>query len=113
MPSPPLFASPPTADELAKLDADDPLNWTRAQFELPKAKACGGQGDGDAVYFCGNSLGLLSKKARQYVMEEMDVWSTRSVDSLTMGLMTDAGIVSLRATLAILMGDLGNTSMRR
>lgn len=35
--------------------------------------------DGEAIYFCGNSLGLLSKQARQYVMQELDVWSSRSV----------------------------------
>lgn len=35
--------------------------------------------DGKAIYFCGNSLGLLSKKARQHIMEELDVWSTRLV----------------------------------
>jgi kynureninase len=33
--------------------------------------------DGDAIYFCGNSLGLLTKRARQHVLEELDTWSTR------------------------------------
>jgi kynureninase len=37
--------------------------------------------DGEAVYFCGNSLGLLAKKARQHMMQELDVWSTRYVSS--------------------------------
>jgi hypothetical protein len=33
--------------------------------------------EGEAVYFCGNSLGLLSKNARRHMLEELDVWSTR------------------------------------
>lgn len=33
--------------------------------------------EGEAVYFCGNSLGLLSKQARRHMLEELDVWSTR------------------------------------
>lgn len=35
--------------------------------------------DGEAVYFCGNSLGLLNKRARQHMMEELDVWSKTAV----------------------------------
>ena len=35
--------------------------------------------DGEAIYFCGNSLGLLAKKARQYMLEELDVWGSRWV----------------------------------
>jgi kynureninase len=90
-----------TAEKLAKLDADDPLSWTRGEFEIPSINECGGEGgesgeghcstanryapccgpdrllDGEAIYFCGNSLGLLSKRARQYVMEELDTWSKR------------------------------------
>ncbi|WWC66593.1 kynureninase [Kwoniella pini CBS 10737] len=69
----------PTIDDLIKLDQDDPLNWTRDEFEIPNIKACGGEGDGGAIYFCGNSLGLLSKKARKHMIEELDVWSTSSV----------------------------------
>jgi hypothetical protein len=34
----------PTKDQLAQWDAEDALNWTRAEFEIPSAKACGGQG---------------------------------------------------------------------
>ncbi|WVW82086.1 kynureninase [Kwoniella bestiolae CBS 10118] len=69
----------PTIDDLIKLDQQDPLNWTRDEFEIPNIKACGGEGDGEAIYFCGNSLGLLSKKARKHMIEELDVWSTSSV----------------------------------
>ncbi|WWC86057.1 kynureninase [Kwoniella dendrophila CBS 6074] len=69
----------PTMEDLIKMDQEDPLNWTRDEFEIPNIKACGGDGDGEAIYFCGNSLGLLSKKARKHMIEELDVWSTSSV----------------------------------
>nr|ODO02537.1 kynureninase [Cryptococcus depauperatus CBS 7855] len=69
----------PTRQELTQWDKEDPLNWTRGEFEIPLARACGGEGDGEAIYFCGNSLGLLNKRARQHMMEELDVWSTSCV----------------------------------
>jgi len=72
--------SPPyTSQQLEQLDKDDTLSWTREEFEIPNARACGAEVDGDAVYFCGNSLGLLSKKGRRLMMEEMEVWSSRYV----------------------------------
>ena len=74
-------ASSQTPD-LVALDKSDPLAWTRGEFEIPNARACGGEVDGDAIYFCGNSLGLLSKKARKHMLEEIDVWSGRYVDLL-------------------------------
>ncbi|WVQ71039.1 kynureninase [Cryptococcus sp. DSM 104548] len=64
---------------LRKHDREDPLNWTRAEFEIPTIKACGGQREGEAIYFAGNSLGLLNKRARQHMIEELDVWGTSSV----------------------------------
>lgn len=70
-------ASTFTKQDLTALDASDPLNWTRREFEIPQARACGGDVGGEAVYFCGNSLGLLSKRGRQHMLEELDVWSSR------------------------------------
>ncbi|TXT11238.1 hypothetical protein VHUM_01989 [Vanrija humicola] len=70
---------PPTKEQLAQLDAEDPLKWTRDEFEIPDARASGAKVDGKAIYFCGNSLGLLSKKAREHVLEELDTWSTSAV----------------------------------
>ena len=61
--------------DLQSLDEQDPIAWTRGEFEIPLAKACGGEAEGEAVYFCGNSLGLLSKRARRHMIEELDVWS--------------------------------------
>lgn len=34
---------PSKMDELKRLDEADPLNWTRAEYEIPSAKACGAE----------------------------------------------------------------------
>jgi kynureninase len=58
-----------------RLDRDDPLARFRDRFEFPA------QRDGrQAVYFCGNSLGLQPKLAAQYVQEELSKWARRGVD---------------------------------
>ncbi|KAJ9108770.1 hypothetical protein QFC21_000090 [Naganishia friedmannii] len=62
-----------------QLDAQDPLAWAREEFEIPLQRDSGGDGDGEVVYLCGNSLGLLPKKARTLMMQEIDVWSKRAV----------------------------------
>jgi kynureninase len=57
-----------------QLDAADPLASFRTQFHMPK------QADGrDVLYFGGNSLGLMPKKARAYVTEELDDWAAMGV----------------------------------
>ena len=33
--------------------------------------------DEPCTYLCGNSLGLLPKRAKKLVQEELDVWATR------------------------------------
>jgi len=103
-------------------DRNDPLSWTRDEFELPLRAESGGKGksslsshylfflfsidnggslewldiayenpsngsltlycpahigEGELVYLCGNSLGLLPKRGRQIINEELDVWSRR------------------------------------
>lgn len=35
--------APPTKEQLAQWDKEDPLNWTRSEFEIPDARACGGE----------------------------------------------------------------------
>lgn len=78
-----------------QLDAQDPLAWARDEFEIPLQSDSGGQGtcpsdvtsntgidlcatgDGQVTYLCGNSLGLLPKRARTLLIEEIDVWSKR------------------------------------
>ncbi len=75
--TPTIMSRPYSQQDLKAEDDQDRLSWTRDEFEIPNAKACGGKVQGDAIYFCGNSLGLLSKRARQLMIEEVDVWSTR------------------------------------
>ncbi|KAJ9102951.1 hypothetical protein QFC19_004507 [Naganishia cerealis] len=62
-----------------RLDAEDPLKWARDEFEIPLRSDSGGEGQDDVVYLCGNSLGLLPKRARTLMIEEIDVWSKRAV----------------------------------
>ncbi len=64
-----------TLDFAQQMDATDPLKGFRAQFFLPHDV----QGK-PYLYFTGNSLGLQPKKAREYVMQEMDDWARFGVE---------------------------------
>lgn len=56
-------------------DASDELAPFRQKFHFPEPK------DGtDPIYFTGNSLGLMPKKARQYVDEELEDWERFAVE---------------------------------
>lgn len=58
-----------------ELDATDPLAGYRNQFYIPKEK------DGqDCIYFCGNSLGLQPKLAKDYVNQELADWRELGVE---------------------------------
>ncbi len=61
--------------QAAELDAADPLAEMRNRFELPPPP----EGAADSIYFVGNSLGPMPKKARDYVVGELDRWSTLGV----------------------------------
>lgn len=92
-------------DFAARLDALSPVGATRELYELPTRRNIGTVGDdlgqftcsaaaggsralpadaaslpsdGPCVYMAGNSLGLLPKKARTLINQEMDVWGSRS-----------------------------------
>lgn len=56
------------------LDEGDPLRRFRDRFHFPDS---GGE---TPLYFTGNSLGLMPKKAREYVEQELDDWSRYAVD---------------------------------
>jgi kynureninase len=58
----------------AALDAADPLAGFRADFHIPP------HGDGDQLYFCGNSLGLQPKAVRQALLDELDDWAIHGVE---------------------------------
>jgi kynureninase len=57
-----------------KLDQEDPLKEYRNQFHFPKTQS------GTCRYFCGNSLGLEPKTARDSVIQEMDDWAEFGVE---------------------------------
>lgn len=56
------------------LDRTDPLKKFRSRFHLPA------HGTKPAVYFTGNSLGLMPKSAEKFVREELADWSTFGVE---------------------------------
>ncbi len=58
-----------TEQYAAGLDESDALACYRRRFHVPA----------DAVYFCGNSLGLQPKTARSMIEEELDDWQNLAV----------------------------------
>lgn len=61
-----------------ELDKQDTLAHLRQQFYIPKHH------DGsDALYFCGNSLGLQPRLVEQYLMEEVEDWRRLGVEGHT------------------------------
>jgi len=58
----------------AEMDAADPLRGFRERFHFPQVNGR------DALYFTGNSLGLMPKKAREYVEQELVDWETLGVE---------------------------------
>lgn len=61
--------------EARLLDETDPLRSFRERFHFPES-ADGSQ----PLYFTGNSLGLMPRKAREYVLQELDDWSRFAVE---------------------------------
>lgn len=58
-----------------RLDAEDPLAPYRDRFCLPP-----GRDGAPSIYFCGNSLGLMPKAARDAVEQELHDWATLGVE---------------------------------
>jgi kynureninase len=56
------------------LDKQDPLNAYRKQFYIPKVNGK------EAIYLCGNSLGLQPKKTSAYIQQELDDWKNLGVE---------------------------------
>lgn len=56
------------------LDAADPLARFREAFHMPRRDAR------EAIYFCGNSLGLQPRAVREIVAQELDDWAALAVD---------------------------------
>ncbi|TDQ17346.1 kynureninase [Algoriphagus boseongensis] len=57
-----------------ELDAQDPLAHFRNRFHFPKVNGK------EAIYFCGNSLGLQPKSAKDYLAKELSNWADLAVD---------------------------------
>jgi kynureninase len=63
-----------SAEWAAEQDRQDPLGSFRDRFIFPKV-------DGkEAIYFCGNSLGLQPKSTREYLNRELKKWAEFAVD---------------------------------
>lgn len=57
-----------------QLDSEDPLAGFRSRFEWPQPKGV------PAIYFTGNSLGLMPTDARKAIHEELDLWASFGVE---------------------------------
>jgi len=60
----------------AHMDAQDELRSFRDQFHFPPNPSK----TGDAIYLCGNSLGLQPRNTAGYVMEELTKWQQHGVE---------------------------------
>ncbi|MCR9014260.1 kynureninase [Aquiflexum gelatinilyticum] len=61
-------------DFARNMDEQDPMKGFRERFYFPKV-------DGkEAIYFCGNSLGLQPKTTKEYIQKELDNWANLAVD---------------------------------
>ena len=58
----------------AAQDRADPLARFRGEFHVPR-----GAGGEEEIYFAGNSLGLLPKRTKRYVADELEKWERLAV----------------------------------
>jgi kynureninase len=70
---------PTTLDLARRQDAADPLKSFREQFIFPQHEGH------NAIYLCGNSLGLQPVSTRQALLDELDQWATYGVEGHFMG----------------------------
>jgi kynureninase len=64
-----------TIDPARELDTSDALGDFRKRFHFPESKT-----GIEPIYFTGNSLGLMPKKAHEYVDEELEDWARFAVE---------------------------------
>jgi kynureninase len=62
-----------------KLDEQDALRSFRDEFLIPKHNGK------DAIYLCGNSLGLQPRSARVYIQDQLNAWEDNAVESWFQG----------------------------
>ncbi|GAA4913961.1 kynureninase [Mucilaginibacter defluvii] len=63
-----------TADFATQADAADQLASFKQQFLIPQHNGK------DAIYLCGNSLGLQPKAAEKYLKEQLESWQEKAVE---------------------------------
>jgi kynureninase len=74
------FATLPTNEATARmLDEGDPLRAFRDLYEFPRLP--GGPDSSRALYFVGNSLGLMARPVRDAVIAELDDWARLGVEA--------------------------------
>ncbi|MDZ4756340.1 MAG: kynureninase [Phycisphaerae bacterium] len=66
-------------DFARSLDAIDDLAPHRAEFAIPRTTH-GPNAGRDAIYLCGNSLGLMPQRARALIEQELNDWSSLAVE---------------------------------
>ncbi|UZJ54154.1 hypothetical protein CBS101457_003474 [Exobasidium rhododendri] len=67
-----------------QLDKEDRLSTMRSEYSLPTMGAANISSASQdpnrtSLYFCGNSLGPLARKTKQYVEEELSAWGQKAV----------------------------------
>ena len=70
--------SPTSAEFAAFLDANDELKYLRNEFLFPKVEVS--EVKVEALYLCGNSLGIQPKRTKEVVMEQLDKWADQGVE---------------------------------
>lgn len=66
---------PSSLEEARKLDQAEPLNDFRNEFVFPQE-----HNGYKPLYFAGHSLGLMPRKAKEYVEQELDAWGRYAVE---------------------------------
>src|ERR1700733_4362970 len=61
------------------LDEQDPLKDFKSQFLIPRHNGK------DAIYFCGNSLGLQPVTARKYLDAQLNNWQDLAIEGFFTG----------------------------
>ncbi|HMQ61665.1 MAG TPA: kynureninase [Flavilitoribacter sp.] len=64
----------PTLDFALEQDKKDPLRLFRNRFYFPKIQ------EKEAIYFCGNSLGLQPKSVEEALLKELEQWRMHGVE---------------------------------
>ncbi|RYU92312.1 kynureninase [Mucilaginibacter terrigena] len=82
-----------------QLDEQDTLKSFRNEFLMPKHNGH------DAVYLCGNSLGLQPRSAKKYIQDQLNAWEDNAVEGWFMG--DEPWLKYHKALLAPLSGILG------